>query len=973
MAEISDVLRDNLTTDQFNAASDTALEIQCLACAGSGKSRTLAFTAARLIAEGANPRSMVAFTFTDKAAESIKQRVAEALSEAGIEVTKLGAMYIGTIHAYCERLLREMDAKYRQFDVLDDNRLILFLVSRFYDLGLQDVQASRGARYFETVRQVELAWKTLNDEMLDIGAVRQEDPDLGSVLARLRDSLNASQFIDFSLMIRLVVEALQRGDSAALEAIGDLDYLIVDEYQDVNPSQEALIQNLHSNSTTLIVVGDDDQAIYGWRGADVRNIIEFSNRFPSASTHTLSRNFRSTEPIVSAADKFAAAELGATRLTKNPQAENNFSPRDFRNLWFDTRDDEAEWVAKRITSLLGTEYVEPDGTVRGLTPGDFAILMRSTRQDERDGSQRHTAFTQALEASGIPYTLEAGGGVFERPQVRVLQQTFELLRSGSPTREQAQSHFDSLVVPVFPSADFGSLAAVLAKWGTEIHTPPGGARRRVYPQQLVHDLLEAFAIDRTTVDPATMSDLGVFSAIVQDVEAVYVSIDSPGRYAQMLNFLSNVAESGYDTSTDDILRRPDAVTVSTVHRVKGLEFPCVFVVDVEGQRFPGRQRQYQGWLPSGALQSALARGAYRGSAAEEARLFYTAMTRAERYLYVSGSGQLPGGKQARRPSRFAARLDHPEISDDPLGLPAGLKPSTPIPRVDETVMPTSYSDIRYYLRCPKDYELRKRFGFSPPIPDMFGFGMTVHASIGKLHELFRKAAPSGSEAEQVARENFHVKHVPPSGDPKNRPGAYERGQDRAGEIVRSYAEDFASDFVRLRQVEAPFEIPAENTVIAGSIDLLLREDKQGNILDAEVIDFKAMAGGEYPEESEDLEWTELALQVQLYARAATQVLGENTRTGAVHLLKDSSRIQIPITDDAVAAAIENVEWAVRRILEADFPMRPEAEKCDACDFKALCPKSAQAFQTTETPPAIHVPGAEGTRMARSFSQFDLDA
>jgi DNA helicase-2/ATP-dependent DNA helicase PcrA len=122
------------------------------------------------------------------------------------------------------------------------------------------------------------------------------------------------------------------------------------------------------------------------------------------------------------------------------------------------------------------------------------------------------------------------------------------------------------------------------------------------------------------------------------------------------------------------------------------------------------------------------------------------------------------------------------------------------------------------------------------------------------------------------------------------------------------------------------------------------------ILDARVIDFKAMEGGIDPETNEKLHWTELSLQVQLYAKAATEVLGENARTGAVHLLKDNKRVDVPISDEAVRAAVANIEWAVDRILAGEFPMRPQHEKCEACDFRLLCPKRAESFSAQSQPP-----------------------
>lgn len=968
---IDQVLRKELTQEQYAAASDPAREVLCLACAGSGKSRTLAYRIARLVAEGEAPEGIVAFTFTEKAAGSIKRRVSQALSAAGLDPTVLGAMYIGTIHSYCHYVLAKMDVTYRQYDVLDENRLKLYLISRYYQLGLEQFRKARNHRYFETIKEASEAWKTANDELLDFTTIAQEDPALGELLVCIRNSLRAEQYIDFSWMIRAVVEALRSRRPEADRAVEGLRHLMVDEYQDVNPAQEVLIRLLHERSETLFVVGDDDQAIYAWRGADVHSILTFQDRYQSASTHTLSTNFRSTRPIVEAAEAFAAAQLGPSRIPKNPQAALDRTPQDLRVLWFPDREAEAAWVAQRIQALLGTAY-DDNGSVRGLTPADFAILMRSTRQNEQDGTPRHAAFTAALERLGIPFSLEAGGGPFDRPQTAVLRSTFELLRHGPPDRSSVKRHFDTEVWPAYPDADFDKLVRVLTEWGRRIHRPQGSTRIRLRPQELVYDLLEAFNIDRTGFNDDIMRDIGLFSRMILDVETVYMSVDSRGRFSEVLNFLQNAAETGYDVSTDDVVQRPDAVTVSTVHKVKGLEFPCVFLVDVEARRFPKRRQSYSGWLPAGVMAPAIRRGAYQSTPDEEARLFYTAVTRAERYLYVTGAAGLP---QARRPascSPYALQLKaHPAVLEDKESLPAGLTKAEPRRRPEDTDYPTSFTEVRYYLQCPKGYQFRERYGFNPAIPDMFGYGRTIHTSIQKLHELHPHAPPTPDQAEEVVVNTFHLKHVPQSRDPVNRPGAYEHGRSRAVDIAKRYVASYGRDFERERQVEVAFEIPASNCVISGSIDLLLHEDQEGNILQAEIIDFKTLEGGLEAHQNDELDWTELALQVQLYARAADQVLGHQARTGSVHLLKDNLRIEVPITEDAVDAALENIEWAVSGILSSDFPMRPHPAKCVKCDFRAICPQEPQDFNVvTRIPPELHLPKERRERV-RAFSLYEV--
>ena len=979
--DIDLVLQKELTAAQYAAAMDGAREVLCLACAGSGKSRTLAYRIARLLAAGEPPASIVAFTFTEKAAESIKRRVAQALTAAEMEPTVLGAMYIGTIHAYCQRILGVADAKYRQYDMLDENRLKLYLMSNYGLLGIHHVRDRKGGGYFNAVGAVADAWKTANDELLDFDAVAaadgdgdgdgDDDPNIGKLLRSISERMEQDEFIDFSLMIRRTVELL-RGDSAMLStAVGALRHLMVDEYQDVNPCQEALIRLLHQQSDTLFVVGDDDQAIYAWRGADVANIIEFPGRYPGCAVHTLSQNFRSATPIVEASDDFVQAELGASRTVKQPVAYHNPTPQDVRVLRFADRPAEAKWVAGRIGDLLGMAYADSaDGAVRGLTPADFAVLMRSTRTKEQDGSPRHAAFTAALTAAGIPYSLESGGGAFDRPQVAVLRDTFALLRNESPNRNTARQHFDEKVLPAYPDADFNALTRVFTEWGRLLHPAAGAGNARLYPQRLVYDLLAAFRPQRSGFDDTVWRDLGRFSRMILDVETVYPHIGADYDFGSMLNFLQNPAERGYDVSTDDLLQRPDAVTVSTVHKAKGLEFPVVFVVDAQQGRFPRNAGSFSGWLPGAVMAPALARGAYHSTRDEESRLFYTAVTRAERYLYVTSAEWLPKGKRSSAQSPYASRLaEHPAALDAPDGLPAGLERAAPRQRSDDAAYPTNFSEIKYYLDCPKSYQFSRRYGFNPVIQEMFGYGKSVHTSIQKLHEIYPDRRPTVGQIEPVVSGTFHLKHVAQSRDPENNPGPYERAKDSAVRVAQNYVDSHGSDFERHRATEVVFEIPAQGCVISGAIDLLLKEDAGGNILAAEIIDFKTMDSGAPDDDALVIDWTELALQVQLYARAATQVLAENARTGSVHFLKDNRRVNIPVTAAALDAAIANIEWAVEGILAGDFPMRPHEAKCSGCDFQAICARTPQEFGTlTGPPPPLHLPDND-TATARAFSQY----
>jgi len=410
-----EILRNNLTSDQYDAVVDDSKNILCLACAGSGKSRTLAYKIAYLVSKGESPDSIIAFTFTEKAAESIKRRVAEALRKFDLPENYIGAMFIGTLDSFCQKLLGDINAKYRQYDILDRNGLILFLMSRFRQIGLKYGEG----RYFkENIMPIADAWQTMNNENIDLADIEQYDKTLFDRLTKLGEILDRDGYMDFSFGIRLGVQELKKITEKENSYISKFKYLLVDEYQDINPIQEAFIKELASHLDMLLVVGDDDQSIYGWRGANVQNILTFSKRYADVSVHRLLVNFRSTAAIVNGANSFVQREISLVRLSKEIKSHSDGNIQDLRRLWFDEREDEAEWVAKRIESLIGTKYVEgtnPDGTekCRGLTYSDFAILLRSIHNS--NGDNRDKQFADALTRHGIPFKTSGEGGIFDRP------------------------------------------------------------------------------------------------------------------------------------------------------------------------------------------------------------------------------------------------------------------------------------------------------------------------------------------------------------------------------------------------------------------------------------------------------------------------------------------------------------------------------------------------------------------------------
>lgn len=958
------ILQENLTDEQYQAVVDESEHILCLACAGSGKSRTLAYKIAYLLSKGESPESIVAFTFTEKAAESIKRRVAEALRQFGLPENYIGAMFIGTLDAFCQKLLGNIDAKYRQYDILDQNGLFLFVLSRFYQLGLRHQQ---GVWSFNTIKDLTAAWQTINNENISINDIARYQPDLHAKLVNMSDKLLHDGYMDFSYAIRLAVNELKKIRVREGSYIEKYKYLLVDEYQDINPIQEEFIKTFAGFIDMLLVVGDDDQAIYGWRGANVQNILTFKDRYPNVAVHKLLVNFRSTKAIVDTANRFVQTTLNFERLPKEINFHFDGNVQDLRNLWFDQREDEAAWIAQRIKSLIGTTYIEynPDGTEkrrRGLTYSDFAILLRGIHN--ANGENRDVQFVEALRALDIPVKTSGEGGIFDRPYAQCILAIMELLREVTTDRIMAENLFINQVLPNFPAADKEKYLNVLQHWHHEIHAPIESGRRKVYPQQFLHDIADALMLRSIDNDDTPLRDLGLFSKIILDVEQTYVSIDNVYRYREMLEFLRNIAANSYELESIDYIAKDNAVNVSTIHKVKGLEFPVVFVADLVNQRFPGRRNDYRGLVPRELMMNAIERGAYGNRVEDEARLFYTAITRAERLLYLSGSTYHPGLRNRKKRSEFIVNLTDPTMRTDK-DLDELAEKMEEIPRVDDSDFPTDYSSVKTYLTCPYAYKLSTVFGYNAAVPELFGFGKTSHTILERLHQRFKERAPSAEEVAEIVESTFMLKHVFPSNDPINRPGSYERAKALVKRILTEYSQRYSADFGRLRQDEARFEISVKDALITGAIDLLLLEDPQRGITTADVIDFKSM---ETPEDVAAYDWRDMSIQVQLYSQAAKEVIGENVETGYIHTLKDNRRTAIPVDKESVDSAIGLIEWAVRGILDGDFPMRSCPQNCGSCDFKAMCAQKRQAFKNKTQPPQINTPA--GLKTIAAFENID---
>jgi DNA helicase-2/ATP-dependent DNA helicase PcrA len=348
--------------------------LQIIACAGSGKTEFVSERIAYMIYKKvARPDQIVAFTFTDKAAEELKFRVRSKIQELLGKQPDIGDMYIGTIHAFCFKILQDFIPKYRAYDMLDEVGRLAFLSSIKRDIDFDYLFNSLNTRhtwnYYKHGNKQNWAYRTF---IKDVDLFREEgltdDATLSNsfrnALKIYLQKLEEKRFLDFSSILQIAVDTLANEPSVRKKLHDQYSFFTVDEYQDVNPIQEKLIQ-LISNKQNVCVVGDDDQSIYQFRGADVQNIITFQKRYPKAAIHQLDINRRSSDAIVKTADELIKLN-NPERLKKSIKDKGLKSEKgDLYKILFQTQEEEIEWIVEKVQGLVGKEFL--DGSTESIT------------------------------------------------------------------------------------------------------------------------------------------------------------------------------------------------------------------------------------------------------------------------------------------------------------------------------------------------------------------------------------------------------------------------------------------------------------------------------------------------------------------------------------------------------------------------------------------------------------------------------
>jgi DNA helicase-2/ATP-dependent DNA helicase PcrA len=905
-----------LTAQQQQVVDHRGGHLQVIACAGSGKTESISRRVAQLVVEGAAPASIVAFTFTERAAAELKERIVRRVGEQlGADfLDRLGPMFVGTIHSYCFRLLQDHVPRFGNYDVLDEHRLAGLLSREYRSLGLSRL----GHRHWAPIRDFARTADVISNELVDSGLLA--GTPLGDCYREYREMLDRFHFLTFGMIISAAVEALE--DPAVFSRVhGPLRHLLVDEYQDVNPAQERLIELLSHDPVQLCVVGDDDQSIYQWRGSDVQNILTFTTRHPFAATVELASNRRSRPEIIAAANTFVTSI--PQRLPKAMTAVREAGANEVIAWKAETEEDEARVIADTILQLhqLGYRY------------RDIAVLFRSVRTSA-------PPLLEALAERRIPFTCGGRTGLFLQPEISLFGEIFAWFVDGEWRDERfgetRPADLDRIVDGLTRLFGNGRPIPGLRKY---LEDWRAFQLRGIRPVSLVGDfyrllhLLGAQAVDPDT--PQGSARLGAFarfSTVLADFEHVNRRgrwVEEGGRrtfqagrdrgkpyFRALANYLLHYARDAYEDFEGEQSVDLDAVDIVTVHQAKGLEWPVVFMPALVEGRFPSRlSGQPQEWLLPADVFPAETRQRYEGSEAEERRLFYVALTRARGCVYLSHFE-----KRVRRfrASRFLEEVTGqgiPTLDDLPLpDPPAQRGPAEP------PTLAVSFSDIALFDECGYRYRLGAIMGWQQELVVELGYGKAIHHVLRQVAELARRdgVIPDAATLEGLVNEEFYL----PFADAP----AFDRMYTAAGRLVRRYVEVYSDDLRRVWAIERPFELHLPDGVVAGRADIIL-DGERGAPGSLAIVDYK-LAHDEAREER-------YRRQLQVYTAAGR---GEGLRVDAAYLheLGDGSRSEVEIHVEATRAAVQSVAESVEGIRRGALPPRPERQRCEACDFRWVC-------------------------------------
>ncbi|WP_010680952.1 DNA helicase PcrA [Acetivibrio cellulolyticus] len=634
-------LLNGLNNEQREAVLHVDGPLLILAGAGSGKTRVLTNRIAYLIKEkGVYPSSILAITFTNKAAKEMRERIDKLVENVS------DSMWVSTFHSLCVRILRkdieklDYDRSFAIFDYTDQQTVVKDCLK---ELNLNE-------KNYPPKSMLEMIGRA-KDELIDpvtYGKMYAADfrmAKVAKIYELYQKKLKQNNAVDFDDIIMLTIKLFSNYPDVLDYYQRKFKYILVDEYQDTNSAQYSLISMLSQRSRNLCVVGDDDQSIYGWRGANIRNILDFEKEFSGCKTIKLEQNYRSTQTILDAANCVIKNNYG--RKNKSLWTENKGGEK-IRHCECSNEHEEAYFIANEIKKL---------STIKDMQYKDFAILYRVNAMSR--------VVEEMLIKEGIAYKIFGGLKFYDRKEIKDLIAYLRLIQNpsdnislkrsinepkrgiGTTTIETAERLANSKGVSIFSIISSASEIPDLARAASKLEGFVAMiSRLRILKEsmkvsELIQEVIEQSGIQRSYEEEDTIEAQSRIENI-KELVSVALEFEAKNEEQSLEDFLANVS---LVADIDNMDENGDYVVLMTLHSAKGLEFPVVFMVGMEEGIFPG----YRSMSDESELE-------------EERRLCYVGITRAKQKLYLTNTftRTLFGNTTYNKMSRFLKEIP-PEL------------------------------------------------------------------------------------------------------------------------------------------------------------------------------------------------------------------------------------------------------------------------------------------------------------------------
>ena len=936
---------NNFSPNQQEAITINDKHLRIIACAGSGKTTTVAGKVAYLLDSLNNfdikPENIIAFTYTEKAAGELKNKI---LNNVG-QFRGMANMYIGTIHGWCLKSLQENEYKYQSFSVLDDIKLKLFVDKHYDIIGMKEVTKLSNPlvslrRFIDT---------SLFVRIMDI--VRESEIRSGvnfpsnilTAKKMYQDTLISKRYFDFSMIMEKALECLEDDNNLAKSIKSNLKYLIVDEYQDVNPLQEKLINRLQEISgCKLIVVGDDDQNIYQWRGSNNKYIIDFENKFEQDEVKTipLSMNYRSSEGITRLLESLISNNHRRIQEKKmeSYNSQNFNRGNDILYNRYQDIEEENEAIANYIDDIIGVKFKENGEEDRGIAFSDIAILLRTWN--------KANSIVDALEKHNIPYITAGVNQLFEMEEVQAALGIFNYLYGDI---DEIELRLKWLAIPnikvLSDKIDFA--ISKLSEKNPKIEKIKGNWEfslqdifwnflndAEIYEENFVNNTTDDLEFRTKERAEIIFFNLGKFSQVINDFETINFNSTSPSFHLfSFLSFITYVAKDYYPEGwLNNPYKTPNAVQIMTIHQSKGLEFPCVIVPGLNHNYLPSKKRG--GLSEWHFLDRALIdeQSRYEGDddKEDERRLLYVALTRSQKYLLLTQAPDLHN-KLYKKESQFITELNNAKINSFPIMVSDVRHKFSITEKMDQKPkekiknISLDFTSLKDIFECSYRFKLISVFGFSYPLNQRMGVGKSFHNCLMEIHKEAKKGVIlTEDELKTLIDRQTHFPYLTKS--TKLSQPLY----DKVKNNVEDYYKENFNEFKNIEFVEQEIQYRIDsNILVVGRIDLIKKIGDEG-YYETTIVEFKS------DEENADAPITKD--QLKLYALGHRELTGETANYIMTYVIgKNQPKTPEKLYDDDLEQIQQKIKDAVVLIRNEKFVRTDQSNVCaENCYQIRLC-------------------------------------